>query len=447
MRVHGLMLPCACLLLAAGLPCLAADNRFTWDAAVGGGYTGNVFFNDTYQISAYAARVSGGVGLSSVTPTSSLDLGYRTGYLWYDESTVNGVNNMPHALHFDLRQDWTQRLTFQAFARGEYTPEQEGFVDRVEDRFTVYQRAQRLAADSGLDWMFQASQRTDLRFGVRGAMVDYGDPVLGVEAPLADETLYQGTLGIGFTTGPTSRVGVDYGFQRQDYSRDAYEFLQDTDGDGTGDANVAGPAQDGGSDTHTLAVDYSWRISEQSNGAVAVGVYRTQARGESNVNSGSDTDTSVLLRASVNSQLSRTVTAFYGASRDISSYGGFGGTALNESAFAAFRFQTGQMTSLAAQADYTRRKDVGENDRSVSTLGAHLDWRHRLGKWGGYFVGYGYVDQNATGAQEVGDTTSTPGDPTLLYDYRDLQYDIVNMGFFFSKPGGTEGRARWGRER
>jgi hypothetical protein len=426
---------------AAAMPSLAADNRFEFAAGVEGTYAGNVFFSETEDVSSSGATTWVNLGLTSRTPRSTLDLSYRPTYRYYEDSDASDANNLSHGLTFNLNQRWSPRVRFLLSEYATYTPEHEGFNNRPDDRFTVTQRAERSTFRTRLGWTVDAGPRTRLRFGYSNYLTRYDRPELETEDPLYDRTTHRGTVGISFATDPRGYFGVVYDYTRLDFDREDFFRVLDKDGalkeikyqrpgltpcstTVTSSCYRGFETVEEKTDAHNLGLEYRWEISEQSRGRIGAGAFRSEDRERSDRNADGTIDeklseTSWYLRASVTRQLSRRISSFFGASRDVSSFGGLSGLAVGETAFARFQFDTTQSSNLQATLNYMRREDLEDGDRKVRTAVGNLRWRQRLGRWGGWNAAYSRIDQSR---DRVGS------------DDRDNQYDLVFLGIFFERP-------------
>jgi len=414
------------LLLAAGIaPAWSASvETFKWNVSLNGGYTGNVFYSKGNQkISSYGATTKLLLGLDTKTPRSIFGVSYKTNYSWYSGRKVQKANNLSQNLGLNYKTAWSQSTELLLNENIKYTPEQDGFADSSSDlRYTVPPRAQRTTFTTGIATKSETGPRTTLNLHLAHSLTKYGDPVQpprpprpdGQERcppqPLVDRNAINTGASWSLRTGLNSAISTDYSYGRQMFQTNQIRCRRDPL---TGELQVRETSVDNHSDTHNLGTGYSWQITEDTRGAVGLGIFRNM----SSQGSGKGA-TSWYVSANINNQLSRRIKVESGVSRSVSSFDGLGTTAVGERVFADFSFSLSKNILMKTRTSYTRTNDLRSSDEVTYVRGA-LTFNHRVAKWGGYNIAYNYTGQ------------TVKGQVVRRFQADTIQYDQITFGLNF----------------
>ena len=411
---------------------LAAEHEFHWSADTAAGYTGNVFYSEGNDRGSFGGAVRAYLGWAARTPRSDFDATYSPDYYWYDRES--DANNLGHALTANWRFKQSERLEWRAGGRGIYSEEQQYRFQDAAEGVTVTQRARRTnwEADSGV--AIRTTERMRLDVGAAYGQLHHGTVNLeNATSPLVDGDHYRASLGAFWQITPVGHLFTTYTYTGQTF--DPNEFI-DNEFDASLDLNDDGTIADttyilSDSTTNGLEVGYGWQISEKTFGTAGAGMFRTH------LDALDRTDSNWGVNASITQQFTPKVSGQFGASRDVSSFYGLGGTAVGEVLFTTWTWQTGRDSSLISGANWTRREDIEDTSAWVRTAVLRSEWSQRIGRWGGYFIAYDLVDQEVD-----------QGDPgtvrtTILPDDRNVRFDVIGMGLFFGRGSrGTNGAAQ-----
>jgi len=416
----------------AGSPARAADTEFHWSADTSAGYSGNVFYSEGNKVGSWGGAVRANLGWSAKTRRSEFDVTYSPDYYWYD--TGEGTNNLGHALSSSWKLKQSERIDWRAGVRGNLSEEQQYDVENAAQGITVTERSRRTNWDADVGTAIRATDRLTFDVGLGYGQMNHGHTSFGgATQQLVDGDHQRASLGLAYRVTPTGHLNATYTYTEQGFSPSRFtenelQLQEDVNGDGTIglDANGILPEATFLLDetrTHGLNLGYGWQISEKSFGQVGGGLFRTQFRSRS----GADTNWGI--NASATHQLTARLSTQVGASRDVSSFWGLGGSAVGEIVWATFTIQAGRDASLVAGANWTRRKEFENNGSSVETAAVRATWTQRIGRWGGYSISYDLADQTLSEGDQGRVRTAE------LSNAQNVRFDVVRMGLFFKRAG------------
>jgi len=176
-------------LALATAPCglaTAADIRWRAGGELLAVYTDNVYFeskdSQTPAVSSGGASAGGGFGLTSSTPRSEFDIGWKGSYRNFPQET--NANNLEQYLVITWSTLVTQKTSFNLFENASSSPEVDNYEDRgVDQGLTVGTRARQFRNMTGLGVTTQMTPRWSFRADYAYRLLNNGEIQRPDDAP------------------------------------------------------------------------------------------------------------------------------------------------------------------------------------------------------------------------------------------------------------------------
>ena len=206
----------------------AADIRWKAAAELLAVWTDNVYIeaddSQTAPVDTAGASLGGGFGLTSSTPRSEFDIGWKGSYRNFPEET--NANNLEQYLVLTWSTLVSQRTSFNLYETASFSPEVDNSEDRgVDQGLTVGTRAKQFRNMTGLGMTTMLSQRWSFRADYNYRLLDNGD----IERP-------EGAPPTGVVCNPGFCVPGDLDGDGTIDDQNGDGTIDDADGDGTIDS-------------------------------------------------------------------------------------------------------------------------------------------------------------------------------------------------------------------